>query len=235
MTTGIGIGVITIALYLVIAEALRCKYSSLRRINIFSYFWLIMTVLTGLWELTFVLDYNRVISESEFFINNHEHVWTDKYDLSYVLPWKLSPIFYSEYGAWADREYMNRRDDWSRIIESSHAFCCGIFAALAINRMIAKDYVNYAKAMVFSMGTQFMNSILYMNQYYIQMKDPTNVNYVTESFPAGHWLSERPFMWVNICWTVFPLIVLIIDAFFSKPNLKAYVTLKKTYSEFVNY
>ena len=47
---------------------------------------------------------------------------------------KLSPIFYAEYGAYADREYMNRHDDWSRVIESSHSLFCGVFALVAINQ-----------------------------------------------------------------------------------------------------
>ena len=34
---------------------------------------------------------------------------------------KLARIFYAEYGAWADREYMVSSDDWSRTIEGSHA------------------------------------------------------------------------------------------------------------------
>ena len=59
-------------------------------------------------------------------ITNKEHVWTNQYSLSYVWPWKLSKIFYAEYGAWADREYMSLTDDWSHTIEGTHALFCAL-------------------------------------------------------------------------------------------------------------
>ena len=87
-----------------------------------------MTILTFIWECAFVLDYKNVNIISQQLIKNKEHVWNNEYDLSYVLPWKLSTIFYAEYGAYADREYMQNRNDWSRVIESTHALFCGLFA-----------------------------------------------------------------------------------------------------------
>ena len=44
-----------------------------------------------------------------------------------------------------------------------------------------------------------------MFQYFIQEKNPSNVNYDNSTFPSGGVLLEkRPFMWVNIFWLVMP-------------------------------
>ena len=60
------------------------------------------------------------------------------------------------------------------------------------------------------MGSQLMNSILYMVEYFIQCTDPNSVNYNDEEFPMGHVLSKRPFMWVNIFWTIMPLYTILV-------------------------
>jgi hypothetical protein len=206
---GICIGIIEIVIYLLIASELRRRKPVLQKMNILSYYWMIMTVLTGIWEFTFVMCYKYVVGLANDLLLNKQHVWTKHYDVTYVLPWKLSPIFYSEYGAYADREYMCRKDDWSRVIESTHALWCGIFALVCINQMIAKKKKNYLVAMSVAMGTQVMNSILYMMNYFNEMGDSENVNYNNESFPAGIALVKRPFMWVNIFWTVLPIFVIV--------------------------
>ena len=40
---------------------------------------------------------------------------------------RLSPIFYAEYGAYADREYMRLNHDWSRIIEGRMLYFVAYF------------------------------------------------------------------------------------------------------------
>ena len=125
-----------------------------------------------------------------------------------MLPYKLARIFYSEYGAWADREYMLSDNYWSREIEGTHAFLCGFFALLGmINRL---EHINrkYLIFIVFSMGNQLMNSVLYMGQYFLQMQDKDNINYNDDDFPAGFLLYKRAFMYVNIFWSLMPTIVL---------------------------
>ena len=52
MVTGVGIGLIEISLYLYISFELRNNFRSLQNINIIV-LWLLMTVLTGIWEFTF--------------------------------------------------------------------------------------------------------------------------------------------------------------------------------------
>ena len=58
------------------------------------------------------------------------------------------------------------------------------------------------------MGSQFMNSVLYMANYFIQIKDPNNINYNTPEFPCGPFLLKRPFMWVNLLWSIMPAYVI---------------------------
>ena len=55
-----------------------------------------------------------------------------------------------------------------------------------------------------AMGSQLMNSILYMSEYIIQCRDPSNVNYNSDAFPCGFLLIKRPFMYINIFWTIMP-------------------------------
>ena len=183
----------------------RKSFQPLQSINKITYFWVMMTILTGFWEIAYVSDYKHVVNMSSELIKDKKHVWTNNiYDITYVLPWKLSHIFYSEYGAWADREYMSNSDDWSRVIESSHCTQCALFSLLAIIFKIYGNHNNYLISLSVSMGTQFMNSVLYMFAYFIQEKNPHNVNFANSSFPSDPWLVSRPFMWVNIFWLIMP-------------------------------
>ena len=198
------IGILEIILYLIGSIFLRNNLPQLQNINKITYFWIMLTILTGIWECAYVSRYEYVANMSSDLITNNEHVWTNDYDITYVLPWKLSHIFYSEYAAWADREYMSNIDDWSRVIESSHCTQCALFSLLAILFKIYEYHNNYLITLSVAMGTQFMNSVLYMCCYFIQEKTPSNINYPTKEFPTDNWLIKRPFMWVNIFWLVMP-------------------------------
>ena len=59
-----------------------------------------------------------------------------------------------------------------------------------------------------SMSGQYMNSVLYMVNYFHQTRDSNNPNYDTQEFPTGKVLYQRPFMYVNILWFTMPVIVL---------------------------
>ena len=209
--SGIEIGMIEIYLYLLIGYVFRDVTKSLKKMNIISYYWLLMTVLTGLWELAFIMQYKEVHNYAQEFIQNDTHVWFTNYDLSYVNPWKLSKIFYSEYGAHADREYIALDNHWSRVIEGSHAGLCGIFALLAIYFKAHSKNALFVISATVSMSTQLMNSILYMGQYFFQINDPSSVNYPSSEFPCGFALLERGFMYVNIFWTLMPLYVILME------------------------
>ena len=147
---------------------------------------------------------------SKRIIINKKSVWTNKYDISYILPWNFSNIFYAEYGAYADREYMQITDNWSRLIEGSHAIMCGIFALLSIIFKIIGKEPHFYFSISVCMGAQLMNSVLYMINYFHQMYDPSNVNFITPYFPAGTFLEKRPFMYINILWTILPSYIILI-------------------------
>ena len=199
------IGLLEILFFLMGSFSIRNCFTQLQSINKATYYWVMMTVLTGFWEIAFLCNYNNVSNMAQDLINTNQHVWTKSdYDISYILPWKLSQIFYSEYGAWADREYMSHTDDWSRIIEASHCSQCAFFALFAILFKIWGNHNNYLIALSAAMGTQFMNSFLYMFAYFIQERNRESPNYNNITFPAGEFLEKRLFMWVNIFWLIMP-------------------------------
>ena len=203
------IGLLEILFFFIGAFSFRQYFTQLKSINKVTYYWVMMTVLTGFWEIVFLCNYNNVSNMAQSLINTNQHVWTKSdYDISYVLPWKLSKIFYSEYGAWADREYMSHNDDWSRIIEGSHCFQCAFFALLAVLFKLWGNHNNYLITLSAAMGTQFMNSFLYMFAYFIQERDSESPNYNNITFPAGELLEKRLFMWVNIFWLIMPFFTL---------------------------
>jgi hypothetical protein len=212
LTTGIGIGIIELSIYFFVSFMIRKHwYSELKNINVISYYWMTMTVLTFIWECCFIFQYDKVSEYAQVLVTNDTHVWTTQYNLSYVCPWKLSKIFYAEYGAHADREYMLLKNYWARTVEGTHAFLCGIWAIIALTTKIHKRHDLFLIAASVSMGTQLMNSLLYMVNYFIQIGDPNNVNYNSPTFPCGFALSQRGFMYVNIFWTVMPLFTIIAE------------------------
>lgn len=218
--------------------ALRHNSTLIQQIKLVPYYWLIFTIITGfLWETSFVINYKNTTNYSAYLIEHNQSVWTNQYNLTYLAPNKFSYIFYGTYGAWADREYMNIHSDWSRVIESTHAIFCALFALLAILLKI-RDQNNreFLICLGISMGSQLMNSILYMVEYFIQCTDPNNVNYNDDEFPMGTLLSKRPFMWVNIFWTIMPLYTILVYIIWMppaysqgqcRPNQRQYHTFNK--------
>ena len=120
-------------------------------------------------------------------------------------------IFYAEYGGYADREYMTYTDDWSRVIEGTHAIFCGLFALLAINLKTRGKLRQFNVALGVSMGSQLMNSILYMGEYFLQVADKDNENYNNAEFPTGIMLEKRGFMYVNIFWIIMPAYIMFYE------------------------
>lgn len=214
LVPGYIIGILEILIYFGVSIYLRKTVDTFKNMNRASYYWLMMTVLTGIWEASYIHNYNDISNYGRNLIANNTHVWTNKYDLTYVMPNKLAFIFYSEYGAHADREYISTKDNWSHSIEGSHAVFCAFFAMLAFTFERFKNYNNYLIAISVSMGTQIMNSLLYMDNYFIQCSNEYSPNYNTEEFPMGKFLGKRLFMWVNLFWIVMPgwtIIYLLID------------------------
>jgi hypothetical protein len=208
---GILLAIIEVSLFFIPTFIIK-KYSTrLHNMKFIPFFWICFTILTGIWEFNFITNYKKTRVHSIQLLKNHSHVWTNHYDLSNLVPSRFSQIFYSEYGAYADRLYMAPMGIWCRIIESSHALFCGLFALYAmwyytINK---KQFSNkFILTMAISMGSQLMNSLLYMGEYFIQTTDPQSVNYNTTNFPTGKLLIKRPFMWINIFWTIMPAYII---------------------------
>jgi len=219
MLTGIEIAIIELLLFFICAYRIKYSYIILTNINCITYYWVMLTILTGIWEFSFITNYENVSNISHSLIESKTHVWTNQYSILSILPWNLAYIFYGEYGAYADREYMATKDDWSKVIEGTHAILCAVFSLLCIVYKIKRNKGNYLVSISIAMGCQLMNSILYLMNYFIQCNEPFNVNFNTSSFPMGNFLSKRGFMYVNILWFVMPSYV-IIDLLMNKNMLK---------------
>jgi len=215
---GIELAIIEVGLIFMFSYTLKKNDKDLLELNNILFYWAFFTFVTGIWETAFLIQYNTTCNTAQKLLEDKSHVWTTKYDLTYIAPWKFSNIFYAEYGAYADREYMLVKDDWSRVIEGSHAILCGIFAFLSIIFKIAEKKAHFYVSISVCMGAQLMNSVLYMINYFHQMKDPTNVNYITQYFPAGTFLEKRPFMYINIFWTIMPLYIILILLYIYKDD-----------------
>lgn len=174
---------------------------------IISSYWLYFTVLTGIWEISFISNQGTVQELSNFLLKTKTHTWTSKYPLVCLIPNRFAIIFYGEYAAYADREYKTKKDNWSRVIEGTHAGLCGLLSGFGLlsyqlQSPIAIVFINTA------MGCQLMNSILYMSEYNIQTRTPGHINFDSNNFPLGKFWYKRPFMYINIMWTIMPIIVI---------------------------
>ena len=221
---GIMLAIFELGIFYKVSNFIRTTFTCLYDFSSISYYWLMFTILTGIWEYTYVKSKKIVKNLSNKLIINNQHIWTNTFSLKYLLPWKFSNIFYSEYAAYADREYMYMQDDWSKIIEGSHAICCGLFSLIGIIlKIINKNEILNIIFISMAMGCQLMNSILYISQYLIQTKLIYNINYNTKKFPCGKFLIKRPFMYINILWTIMPIYViykLIISNYYTSDNFQ---------------
>ena len=182
----------------------RIKYVGLNNIT---YYWLFFTFITGIWEFSFLINYESTCNIANNLLENNQHVWRNQYKLIEIIPWKFAQLFYAEYGAYADREYMIVHNNWSRIIEGTHLIFCGLGSALALLTYNKKKSISDL-FISSSMSAQAMNSILYIVNYFHETRDPLNPNYNSTSFPTGIILNDRPFMYINILWTIMPLYIL---------------------------
>lgn len=220
IANGIELALIELELIFVVSYTLKMNSKELSNLNTILYYWTFFTFFTGIWETSFLIQYNTTCNTAQQLLETKTHVWNNNYNVSYILPWKFSNVFYAEYGAYADREYMQIKDDWSRVIEGSHAIMCGIFALLSIIFKTTKKETHYLVSISVCMGSQLMNSVLYMINYFHEMKDPSNVNYITQYFPAGKYLEKRPFMYINIFWTIMPAYIIVILIYTTTNTMK---------------
>lgn len=211
---GWGIGAFEILFFMLITGSFKYFFNSLRQINSICYYWLCMTTLTGIWEASYLTNYDTIVSYANELIQKNAHVWTSQYDFSYLLPWKLAYIFYAEYGAWADREYMSLQDPWSHTVEGTHMIFCAVFAFFGLLSGFEKKTVKSLICVSMAMAFQLMNSVMYMIEYNIQTTEIYSVNYDNNtSFPLGTAMIKRPFMYVNIFWLIMPTYIIFFELF----------------------
>jgi len=197
--------IIELAVFAAGSSALYLAVNQPNKIDPITYYWCIFTVLTGLWESAYIISHKQSVEISNRLVDMDLNVWTERYSLSMLLPWNFFVIFYGEYGAFADREYMTNKDIWSRSIEGTHAIFCGLFSLAAIILYYVGQFEAYNITLSVAMGSQLMNSILYMGQYYIETKNKNSVNYNNSDFQLGTLWYKRPFMYVNLFWTIMPI------------------------------
>ena len=209
--------IIELLLFAFISYLVRYKFNNM---NPVIYYWFSFSTLTGIWEYIYVTKYYSVATYADTLIELHKHVWTESYPITILLPWEFSKVFYAEYAAYADREYMSRMegDYWSRLIESSHAILCAFFSFLALYFHYNGYYNHSMAAGCVGMGQQLMNSILYLGEYFLQCRDIYSINYNSTMFPLGKMMEDRLFMWVNLFWLILPTYCIIYYLTRSYPN-----------------
>ena len=206
-TTGTLLAILELQLFLGISEVIYIVCDGLHHMDRLSYYWMMLTILTAKWESTYMQHRNKVHSISLDLIKNNQHVWTNMYTLDHIYPGKFARLFYGEYGAYADKEYMSRADIWSALIESTHALFCGSISTMAcISGMLYLNTLNHV-LLALAMGGQCMNSILYLGDYYGQVYNKDHINYPSTTFPLGYCLIYRPFLYINVLWVVMPVYV----------------------------
>ncbi len=206
---GFVVALLEITLFFLTSALARWYLDPLQSLGWIMYYWFCFTILTGYWESVYITNFHSIAAYADQLVKNHESVWFLDYPISYVKPNLLARIFYAEYGANADREYKShvKGDYWSRLIESSHALCCAAFCLASLVAVWFDQEKVYRIGLV-GMGMQFMNSLLYMGEYFLQCKDKNSMNYDCSSFPLGKWMYHRIFMWINIFWLLFPTIII---------------------------
>lgn len=207
-------GLLEVSLFLLAFGNLISFSDSLQQVDPLVSYWLGFTVLTGYWEIVYLTNRDEINNYSNYLVKENKSVWTSEYPLTMVLPWNLSKLFYAEYGAWADREYKSFKDNWSFTVEGSHCTICAFFSLLALWSIICGNYINFLMALCVGMGSQFMNSLLYMAEYTLQTHDRNNVNYNSKDFPTGEYLLDRPFMYINYLWLLFPAYAILTNVEF---------------------
>lgn len=220
MVKGYILALIEISIFFYVSICIKCA-EQYRNISNLIYYWCMFTVLTGFWELFFIMNYQSVTLMSQDLLKNNTHVWTNDYKLDNLIPNRFSYLFYSEYGAYADKEYMIIYDDWSRVIEGTHCILCGLFCLIGFVYKYFENEIEFYISIGIAMGSQLMNSILYLVVYFHQMNDSNNINFCSNKFKCGEYLSKRLFMYVNVFWFIMPFLIIIKlnNLFFEKKKL----------------
>ena len=203
---GLWIAIIEVLMYIGTSYFIKKKFNFNNMDNM-TYYWLTFTILTGIWEITYLLHQTNIIKNANNLIKNNEHVWTKKYPLSSIIPKNFSKLFYSEYSAWADREYKSKYKYLTMFIPK--CLFCSLLSLISLVSYYNGSMNNFYIALGISMGNQLMNSLLYIFQYTIQIHNPNSLNYITDNFPKGTLLIKRPFILINLAWIIIPIYIVV--------------------------
>lgn len=206
---GWGIGFVEMSLFFLFSFLGKRFISTLRSMSCITYYWICMTMLIGLWETSYLIHYREIDNMSIELRINNTHIWVEKYSTSYILPWNFAKIIYSEYLAWADRDYSYINMDWSNIMERTPAIFTAMFAFIGLFARVCNSVMKSYVFISIAMGIELMNTIIYTTQYGINCNNEHNSNYNSYYFPLGVALSNRPLMYVNTFFILMPIVILI--------------------------
>ena len=92
--SGTSIALLEVLVFIYYSNMLRLEYTSLKTINTISYYWLLFTILTFIWEISYIIHFKKISNLAKQLIYKKQHVWTNSYDISFIIPSKLATIFY---------------------------------------------------------------------------------------------------------------------------------------------
>ena len=227
------IGTLELVFFLFFSGGVRYIFSGYRKIDAITYYWLCLTILSGIWEVGYILNYSEIVSTATELIENDEHVWLKQYNFSYTLPWNMAKIFYAEYGAWADREFISNSDEYTHQVEGTFMIFCAISSAFGLMTDFERRSVISVVAVGFAMLIQLISTIIYIVDYVVQLRDYYNVNFYSGDFPVGTMFSKRPFLYANVLWLLMPAYIIFFQLFNVPKN--SYTILEESDSNEYNY
>jgi hypothetical protein len=163
-------GLIVAVLYIGICWLLRIfVLPGLALIEPISFTWLAWQILTFVWEAVFAtFGFPTTSAYAQYLIEAKKHVWSERYGLAVILPWNTAMVYFSEYGAWADRKYgspnelinLNSRFNF----ELTHGIVAGGFSLLSL--IFEALYMPALAGVMIpiAMSGQVMNNVIYSLQ-----------------------------------------------------------------------
>ena len=204
LLNGIEILLVELSLFWFSSYALATVFPSLQNIETVTYYWLMFTILTGIWEFSYIKNMKKVRRVGMKLLSKKKHIWNNLYNLKTLIPTKFAIQYYAEYGAYADREYYYLRDYKSLIIDSSSSVQSGFYSLLGLLFYLFDSYSCALAFISLSISLQFVSNFIYLSEYYCQLYDSLSYNFNTTRFPCGKFLTKRPMMLINFLSLIVP-------------------------------
>lgn len=204
--TGYQIAIIYMYFYSYLISELQYLF----KLNYVIFYWLSFTILNCCGSIYYIKNKKNIRSYSDYLLSKKKHVWNQKYYLKILLPSNFLKIFYSEYAAYADREYKRVHNYSSQLIDVHNSILCSLFAIFAIYNIYKEQLKNFYISITISMCLQLMRNIQYMCYYNIQKNNKNSINYDTNDFPCGKYLIKRPFIYINLLSIIMPIYILLL-------------------------